>query len=243
MTIPTADDKKNVATPAAIAPIERAPLHDLVVSRLRDLIVEGHVPEGERINESALCRELQVSRTPVREALKVLASEGLVELSRNRGAIVPSPSREEIRDTLLFMSAVEAFAAEQAALRGRDDEIADLRSLHDAMIEAFAANDRHRYFDINQGIHERIVAMARNQTLQPVHAQLQSRMRRLRFLGNDYPEHWRDSVDEHKDLIMAIENRDAAAAGMAMRRHLQNAIERIDNVINNRQRDEPGALK
>ncbi len=243
MTVHTTNDNRNATTSAAIAPIERAQLHDLVVTRLRDLIVEGYVPEGERINESALCRELQVSRTPIREALKVLASEGLVELSHNRGAIVPSPSREEIRDTLLFMSAVEAFAAEQAALRCRDDEIADLRSLHDAMIEAFSANDRHRYFENNQGIHERIVAMARNQTLQPVHAQLQSRMRRLRYLGNDYPEHWRDSVDEHEALIMAIENRNAAAAGVAMRQHLHNAIERIDNVINNRQRDEPGALK
>jgi len=231
MNTTSADQTPDPAAPATFAPIVRAPLHDLVTSRLRDLIVEGHIKAGERINESELCRSLEVSRTPIREALKVLASEGLVELSRNRGAIVPEPSREEARDMLLFMSALEAFAVEEAARYAQDSELAALRSLHDAMIAAFEAADRHVYFDINQRIHREIVAMSRNRTMQPIHAQLQARMRRLRFLGNDRPENWQVSVDEHNDLIDALERRDAPAAAAAMRRHLRNAIERIDTII------------
>lgn len=233
------DDETRPIGHAGITPIARAPLHDLVTDRLRDLIVEGHIPAGERINESELCRKLEVSRTPIRESLKVLASEGLVELSRNRGAVVPKPSREEAGDMLLLMSALEAFAAEEATEHASDSEIAELRALHNSMYAAFEATDRHVYFDNNQRIHKEIVAISRNRTLQPIHAQLQARVRRLRFLGNDRPGNWRASVDEHNELIDALERRDASAAGAAMRLHLRNAIERIDTVIHSIEGDSP----
>lgn len=227
-----ADNLASAATvPSNLAPIALAPLHDLVTDRLRDLIVEGHILAGERINESDLCRSLGVSRTPIREALKVLASEGLVELSRNRGAVVPKPSREDARDMLLLMSALEAFAVEEATKNATEAEITELRALHNSMYAAFEATDRHAYFDINQRIHKEIVAISRNRTLLPIHSQLQARMRRLRFLGNDHPENWRVSVAEHDELIESLERRDANAASAAMRRHLRNAINRIDTVI------------
>ncbi|WP_127144643.1 GntR family transcriptional regulator [Pelagibacterium montanilacus] len=236
-----ADDREHTnAQNRPIAPIERTQLHDLVIDRLRELIVEGRVPAGERVNESELGRTLGVSRTPIREALKVLAAEGLVELSRNRGAIVPETTHAELRDTLLFMSAVEGFATEQAALNAQAAEIVQVRELHDAMIDAFERADRHRYFDLNQKIHLTIVELSRNQTLKPIHARLQARMQRLRYLGNDEPENWRVSVDEHKAIMEALERRDASDAGAAMRRHLENAIERIDTMLERQERTEPG---
>lgn len=212
-------------------PIARTSLHDLVVGRLRDHIVSGHVPPGQRINESELGRYLNVSRTPIREALKVLAAEGLVELSQNKGAIVPKLSRAELEDALLFLSAIEAFAAEQMAIRATAEQRSELERLHESMVIAYEQSDRRKYFQLNQNIHSFIVEAAGNRTLQGVHTALQARMQRHRYLGNDEPAHWRVSVTEHKRILDGICQGDPRAASSAMRLHLENAIGRIEAVM------------
>lgn len=216
---------------AGILPIERTSLHDLVTGRVRELIIEGHLPAGHRINELQLCKQLGVSRTPLREALKVLASEGLVRLTRNRGATVTALTPKEMEDMLVLMSRLEAFAGEEAARRASEHEIAAIRTLHDRMVEAFKEGERREYFALNQAIHSAIVSAADNLALLSVHAMLQARMKRIRFLGNDRPGHWPESVEEHEAIIAALEGRDGAALAASLRRHLENAWRRVATVL------------
>lgn len=214
-----------------ILPIDRTPLHDLVTARVRDLIIEGQLPASHRINESQLCKQLGVSRTPVREALKVLASEGLVQLARHRGATVTALTPREMEDMLILMSRLEAFAGEEAARRASDGEIAAIRALHDRMVATFEGGARREYFQLNQAIHSAIVSAAGNRALLSMHTMLQARMKRIRFLGNDHPGHWPESVEEHEAIIAALQRRDAGALAASLRCHLENAWRRVATVL------------
>jgi DNA-binding GntR family transcriptional regulator len=211
-----------ISLPAADGPIAWRSLHETVTARLRDMIVEGHLPEGSRIVEKQLCEMLQVSRTPLREAFKVLAVEGLIEIQPNRGAIVSRIGPREARDMLTVISRLEALAGELACRNATDAEIAGVRALHDRMMELFAQRERMLYFGVNQSIHLEIVRIARNEVLRTMHAQLHARMKRIRFRGNDIPHNWAAAVADHEKIIAALEARDgarlAAAAAAASRR-------------------------
>ena len=122
--------------------IERRTLHDEVVGRMRDMVIEGLLPSEARINESELCQRLGVSRTPVREAIKTLASEGLIELVRNKGAVVKRLGLEEIIEMLEAVSVIECHAARTGVERGSDSEIDDIVALHKQMRAHFKARDR-----------------------------------------------------------------------------------------------------
>ena len=112
-------------------PIARPSLHDAIVSRVRDMITQGTLAAGTRIHEGHLGRELGVSRTPLREALKFLASEGLVELAPGRGAIVRRFTPQDVQDSLIVLQELEALAGRLACARASDAELAQVRALHD----------------------------------------------------------------------------------------------------------------
>ena len=180
------------------------------------MIVEGHLPEGARIVEKQLCEKLQVSRTPLREAFKVLAVEGLIEIQPNRGAIVSRIGPREARDMLTVISRMEALAGELACRNATDAEIAGVRALHDRMMELFAQRERMLYFGVNQSIHLEIVRIARNDVLRTMHAQLHARMKRIRFRGNDIPHNWAAAVADHEKIIAALEARDGPRLARAV---------------------------
>jgi DNA-binding GntR family transcriptional regulator len=213
------------------APIARRSLHDEVVTRVRDLIIEGALAPGLRIHEGQLCDKLGISRTPLREALKVLASEGLVELSPNRGAIVRKPTPPEVLDTLVVIGALEALAAEYACRNASDAEIAALREVHQRMLRFYAARDRLEYFKLNQSIHNAIVRLSANSTLVATHDTLQARIKRVRFMGNDRDEQWQNSIAEHEEMIAALEARDPARLGAVLRLHMENAWRRVRDAL------------
>lgn len=208
-------------------PIAWRSLHETVTARLRDLIVEGHLPEGSRIVEKQLCDQLQVSRTPLREAFKVLAVEGLIEIQPNRGAIVSRIGPREARDMLTVVSRLEALAGELACANATDPEIAGVRALHDRMIELFAKRERLPYFAVNQSIHLEIVRIARNDVLRAMHTQLHARMKRIRFRGNDIPHNWAAAVADHEKIIAALEARDGPRLAALLERHLNNSWDRL----------------
>ena len=124
-----------------IAPIERPTLHEVVVSRLRDMIIEGQLPAGNRIHEGELCQHLGISRTPLREALKVLAMEGLVDLTPGRGATVRRLTAKDILDMLSVLSALERLAGTLTCQQATDEDIQEIRRLHDEMLSFYAAGD------------------------------------------------------------------------------------------------------
>ena len=126
---------------AEIIPIPRANLHEQVANRLRQMLVEGRIAPGAKLNERELCEVLEVSRTPLREAIKMLAAEGLVELLPNRGAIAVELTEQDIRQTFELMAGLEGFSGELAAQRITDAELAEIRAMHFEMMAAFTRRD------------------------------------------------------------------------------------------------------
>jgi len=202
------------------APLKRQHLHDTVVEHLRHLIVEGALAPGMKLNERELCETLGISRTPLREALKVLSSEGLVEILPNRGASVFRMSEIEIRETFELMSGLEALAGELACERISASELAEIKTLHYAMLFCKTQNDLPGYYSRNQAIHDKINAAARNTVLRQTYLTLNRRLQALRFKSNSNPDKWDRAAHDHEEMIAALEVRDGKRLAAILRKHL-----------------------
>ena len=216
---------------APLAPLERRTLHAQVVDRLRDLITEGAVAPGDKLNEVRLCAELGVSRTPFREALKTLAGEGLIEIRSGRSAIVRRFTPDEVLAMLEVMAEIEALGGRLACERASEAAIAAIRAAHAEMLDLYDRRERLAYYKLNQRIHSMIAAASGNPTLVELHANLQARMKRIRFIGHSAPENWRDAVAEHDEMDDALARRDGQALAAVLRRHLLNTWERVRNSV------------
>lgn len=210
-----------------MAPIERQSLHDTVTERIRDMIVEGAYPPGSRLPERVLCETLGISRTPLREALKVLASEGLLELAPNRGARVAGLTAGDVDELFPVMGALEALAGELACARITDTEIAEIRALHYQMILHHTRGERPPYFELNQQIHEKILDAAHNPTLTAAYGNLSGRIRRARYTANIDTARWDQAVAEHEEMLEALGARDGARLAAILKRHLHNKCETV----------------
>jgi hypothetical protein len=210
--------------------IERVPLHEEVTNRLRDMIVSLRLPPGERIQEMEVAQLLGVSRTPVREAIKVLTAEGLVELLPLRGAIVKAFSAKDARDMLEVIALVETYAGERAC-QADPARIEAILEMHQEMKLFFEARQRLDYFSLNQRIHEALIALADNDTLSMTHATLSKRMRSLRYSGNSTPENWSAAMAEHDQMMAALAARDGPALARIMGEHIRNTWPRIKDVV------------
>jgi DNA-binding GntR family transcriptional regulator len=211
--------------------IERVPLHEEVTNRLRDMIVSLRLPPGERILELEVAQLLGVSRTPVREAIKVLTAEGLVELLPLRGAIVKAFSAKDARDMLEVIALLETYAGERAC-QADPARIDAILQMHQEMKRLFEARQRLAYFALNQRIHEALIALADNDTLSMTHATLSKRMRSLRYSGNSTPENWTAAMAEHEQMMVALAARDGQALSRIMGEHIRNTWPRIQDVVN-----------
>ncbi|MFD1109682.1 GntR family transcriptional regulator [Pseudoroseomonas ludipueritiae] len=219
------------AAAPADGPIIRRPLQEEVAVRLRDLITQGLIPAGARLNEVALCAQLGVSRTPLREAVRVLAGEGLVELVPARGAVVRRLTRKDVADSLVVLKSLEMLAGRLACSEGSAAGIAAIEALHHGMMQCYKAQDRLAYFKLNQSIHTGIVALPGNATLIWAHEAIQSRMKHIRFIGNAGPEKWADAVAEHEEMIRSLKARDGEALAHILGKHLDNTYERVKELI------------
>ena len=213
---------------SALPPLGRRParprqvIHEQLLERLRDLIVEGELTGGARIPERLLCERFAVSRTPLREALKALAAEGLVELLPNRGARVVRLTPEAVAETLKVIGALEALAGELACQRLTADELAEIRACHFQMLAHHARRDLLAYFKANQAIHQAIVAASGNAVLQQTYANLSGRIRRARYAANLDHARWDEAVAEHDMMLRALEARDGERLAGITRLHLDN---------------------
>ncbi|MEN9550934.1 MAG: putative HTH-type transcriptional regulator YdfH [Pseudomonadota bacterium] len=207
-------------------PIARTSLHAEVTARLRSLIVESFIKPGERVPELEISKDMGVSRTPIREALKVLASEGLVELLPLRGAVVKSFSAKDAADMLEVMGMLESFAA-QKACQAEQKRIDQVLAMHEKMKVLYTKGKRPEYFELNQKIHDALVDMADNESLSMVHNTLSKRMRSLRYSGNSTPDHWRGALDDHELIAQALGQRDAKKMKKAVEAHFENTIKRV----------------
>jgi DNA-binding GntR family transcriptional regulator len=217
-----------------IAPMEslsRPALAVELTDRLRRMILEGELKPGEKIPERMLTERFGVSRTPVREAVKVLAAEGLIVLVQNRGAVVSTVTVAEMEEVFPVLAALEAVAGELACRQATDAEIAAIRNLNTAMHAAFDDGDRPSYFEINQQIHAAILAAARNATLANQHQIVARRAARARYQANLTPERWRQALDEHDAILEALEARDARRLGVLMKEHMEHKLRSLAPAI------------
>jgi DNA-binding GntR family transcriptional regulator len=210
-----------------VSPIARRPLHEEATDRLRDLIVQGRLAPGVRLNERLLTAQLGVSRTPLREAFKVLATEGLVELLPNRGAIVSEIDAVRLAETLAVMGALEALAGEFACVNASDGQVNEIRSLHHEMLANHARGDLAGYFKFNQAIHLKIVKYSGNTVLYNTYRQLNANVRRARYMANLSQERWDAAVREHGEILEALAARDVVRIKELLADHLAHKLSSV----------------
>ena len=214
---------------ASTAPyaVDRQTLPAAVANRLRDLITEGELPAGTRLNERELCERLGVSRTPLREAFRLLSAEGLVQIQPNRGAQVVALSAEDIRESFEVMSALEALSGELACQRITDEEVAEIKALTFEMLACHARKDMPAYYRLNHEIHNLINRAARNRLLSQVYATVNLRIQNLRFRSNFDQAKWDKAAREHAEMVEVLATRDGARLAAILRGHLKQKADTV----------------
>jgi DNA-binding GntR family transcriptional regulator len=208
-------------------PLRGSSLHDGVAARLRSMVFERQLAPGQWIDEKALAKAWLVSRTPLREALKVLAAEGLVELVPQRGCRVIELSDDDADDLFPVMALLEGRCAHEAARKASDADIAELRHLHAELERQAAAHDVDGYYRANHVFHSRVQALADNRWLDRSTGDLRKFLRLLRGRQLNLPGHIDASINEHRVLIDAFAQRDAARAERAMHDHLMAQLQAL----------------
>lgn len=211
-----------MAQTATVVSLGSEVLHLSVAHRLRAMIVEGELSAGEKLNERELAERLKVSRTPLREALKLLTAEGLVEHLPNRGAIVVQLSADDVTHAFEVMAALEGLSGELACARITEQELAELSALNYEMRAHHARRDLSAYYRVNAAIHRAINRAARNPVLAQTYDRLNARLQALRFRSNFDGDKWDVAVREHDAMIDALARRDGPRLRRILTEHLHH---------------------
>lgn len=214
-----------------VAVIARKSLHGELVSLLRDMILDGELKPGDKIPEQTLCARFGVSRTPLREATKVLAAEGLVQLLPSRGATVARITNAEIEELFPIMGALEGLAGEIACRQATDAEIGAIRKMHDEMVGCYRRNEYASYARLNRAIHEAFFTAARSPVLSGYFNNLIVRTHAIRFVARKSLERWREAVEDHEKMMAALEARDGHRLGELLREHLRHKIGMVNEAM------------
>ncbi len=207
--------------------IARSTLPQVAAERLRALIIEGVLAPGARLNERELSEQLGVSRTPLREAFRLLAAEGLLLQLPNRGVQVVALSREDVRHAFEVMASLEGLAGELAAARVTDADLDDLRALQSDLEGAHKRRNLPGYYRVNRAIHDRFNAIAGNPVLAQTYRTLNARLHALRFRSNLNGAKWDRAVAEHRSMLAALAARDGAALRDLLVRHLHAKLQAV----------------
>jgi len=211
--------------------VVRAGLHEHAAERLRDMIVRGDLAPGATLVEAELSAALGISRTPLREALKLLAQSGLVELRANRSASVRRLTAPDIRELFEALSGIERLAAEFAAQRISPADLARLHDLQREIEHEHDAGRRDAYFAANRSIHRIIVEASRNLPLADAHATLLARADQVRFFALRLEDRWEQSIVEHRDILAALEARDSVKAGKLLGIHVGHTADVVAKTL------------
>lgn len=200
--------------------LSRKSLHERVADELRDQIISGTLKPGEKLAVNELALGIGVSLTPLREAIKLLAAESLIEVMPNRGARVAPITVEQTRALFEVIAGMESLAAELATLRMSDADRAHLTDLHEQMRSHFDDPSPVRYFECNRQIHDKVVEYARNTILTEQRGKLAQQAARIRFFALKNLGRRSEAMQEHEELMQAFEARDPDAARRIWRKHL-----------------------
>ncbi len=195
-------------------------LHFKVTDRLRDMIVSGRMKPGESISERDLCEHFGISRTPLREALKVLASAELIDLLPRRGAVVAPVSVEELAERFAVVRMIEGHAAETVCSRSRPEDVGSLEEIADRIEASIEKKNVGRYFEASGQFHRRLVELTGNRPLIKIHADLLAHLTRARLIALRYEEDYVDLLKFHRSIVNAMKRKDVRAAAQAAMDHL-----------------------
>ena len=206
-------------------------LHEQTFQSLRAMIVEGVIEPGSKLNERALAETLLVSRTPIREAIRRLAADGLVELINNRGAIALLLNKEDVLHSFELMAELEGFSGELAANRITKEALSEIEALHYEMLACYSRQDLSGYYKLNSQIHQHISMAAGNPVLAKTYSQVNARLQALRFRSNQDQAKWDQAVLEHKEMIGALKAADGPRMRKVLMQHLTNKKNAILNLL------------
>jgi DNA-binding GntR family transcriptional regulator len=201
-------------------PLRRASLHEEVAARLRQMVFERQLAPGDWIDELKLAGDWQISRTPLREALKVLAAEGLVTLVPRQGCKVTELSEDDAHELFPVMALLEGRCAHEAVLKATPADVKALRRLHEVLEKHAAAKNIDGYYRANHEFHTKVQALAANRWLDRAINDLRIFVRMLRGRQLNWPGRMEASINEHRVFIDAFEQRDATRAERVMHDHL-----------------------
>lgn len=196
-------------------------IHEQILPVLRHDIISNRWEPGERLPEPVLCTEFGISRTPLREALKILEAEGLVELRPHVGVVVTALDPPDLADKFEVLVGLEQFAAAKVARLRSQATLEAIVKLQEAMVAAAAAGEITRFLDLNDDFHRRIVAGAENATLTQVHRNIMWHVHRARHRVHEYESAQKTSGECHTPIIEALLAGNEEAAGRAARHHLE----------------------
>jgi DNA-binding GntR family transcriptional regulator len=222
-------------------PLRPASLHEEVATRLRNMIFDRQLAPGQWVDELALARDWHISRTPLREALKVLAGEGLVTPVPRQGHKVTEMAEDEADELLPIMALLEGRCAFEAVRKATDADIRALEQLHDKLERHAAAQNVDGYYQANHEFHSRIQALAGNRWLDRATGDLRRFVRLLRGRQLNWPGRIAASINEHRVLIDAIVQRDAARAERVMHDHLMAQLAALKALRAHERLHDPGA--
>jgi DNA-binding GntR family transcriptional regulator len=207
---------------AAVTLAPRA-LYEEVAELLRQRIFRRELEPGSWIDEVRLAQEFGISRTPLREALKVLAAEGLVTMKVRRGAYVTEVSEQDLAEVYHLLALLESDAAAEVARGATDAQLAELQALHDEL--ETAAGDRDRFFALNERFHMRLLELAGNRWRNQLVADLRKVMKLNRHASLLKSGRLAESLAEHRAVVAALRARDAEATRQRMQAHFRNGLE------------------
>lgn len=216
-------DLESVAEPG-----RKGRLYGAAVAELRRLISTGRLPAGQRLRERELCESLGISRTPLREAIRTLGTEGLVTLLPNRGAVVSPLDVREVAELYQVVCSLEVLAAELAMARITDEQIAGIGMLHYRLVRHQLRGELDAYFEANQAIHRALVEISGNAVLLSVWDMLALRVNRARYMTNLKPERWAEATREHEAIFQAIRARDGATVRELPAQHIMSGLKAIE---------------
>ncbi len=207
--------------------LNNRPLYEDVADRLREQIFSKQLPPGSWLDEQNLADQFGISRTPMREAIKVLASEGLITIKMRRGAYVTEVVRRDLEQIFTILSLLEGQAAKEAATKATEAELNLLDHLHHRLETAAADRDMEQFFEINVKFHELIQEIAGNRWMNGVIADLRKVLKLHRRDSLTSTGRLQNSLVEHREILRALLQRDELAAESAMRIHLANGLEAV----------------
>jgi DNA-binding GntR family transcriptional regulator len=210
--------------------IEKKTLHQEIADTLRDMIMSGELIKGDKIKENQLCDLMDISKTPLREALRVLSVEGLIRLVPNRGAYVSTPTFEEIKEMFDVMSVLEGECARASAQRMTEKDFIFLSKLHLKLEERFKQRNQKEYIRCNNSYHSFLQELAGNRTLNQIINGLRQKILLYRFQSLNLPERFEQSIREHRDLLEAFRRRDPGKAEDLMRYHLKMQCKALEEL-------------